>query len=425
MQRSARLPSALLAGVVMAMASCAPGAADVSESPTPPARPTAPDPALPAPAPQTFAEWKDAFRARALAQGIRADVFDSAFAGVSVNARVLELDAFQPEFTKAIWEYLDTAVSATRVANGREKARRHDDLLRRIEARYGVDFPIVVAIWGLESAYGDNFGSIPVIESLATLAHEGRRRDFGEEQLVAALQILQSGDIAPGRMVGSWAGAMGHTQFIPTSFLAYAVDFTGDGRRDVWAADPADALASTANYLSSFGWQKGAPVVVEVTLPTGFDYLLASESERRSGPAWAALGVTRTGGGALPGQEAGLIVPAGARGPAFLIYPNFGVIKRYNNATSYALAVALLAERIAGTGSGVIAAWPRGDRPLSRSETKELQERLTAMGFDTQGIDGIVGPNSRAAIRAFQRQRGLIPDGYVSAALLEAVRGGG
>ena len=265
-----------------------------------------------------------------------------------------------------------------------------------------------------------------MIESLATLAYEGRRRDFAEEQLIAALRIQQSGDVAPARMIGSWAGAMGHTQFIPTSFEAYAVDFTGDGKRDVWADDPADALASTANYLSRFGWQRAEPSVIEVGLPEGFDYRLADDHTQKSAAEWEALGVKRAGKGQLlPSDALTILLPAGAQGPAFAVYPNFRVIKRYNNATSYALAVALLAGQIDDSiafGAGAVMDWPRDDRPLTGDETKELQRGLTALGYPTQGVDGIVGPNTRGAIRGFQAKQGMIPDGYLSAALLMRVR---
>jgi membrane-bound lytic murein transglycosylase B len=219
---------------------------------------------------------------------------------------------------------------------------------------------------------------------------------------------------------------MGHTQFIPTSYEAYAVDFTGDGKRDVWASDPADALASTANYLSRFGWQRAEPSVIQVTLPEGFDYRLADDETRQSTAAWQALGVRRAGRGELlPSDAVTLLLPAGASGPAFAVYPNFRVIKRYNNATSYALAVALLAGQIDGSirfGLTPGMSWPRGDRPLSHDETIELQRRLTALGYATQGVDGIVGPNTRTAIRRFQAQKGITPDGYVSVTLLERVR---
>ncbi len=370
----------------------------------------------------SFADWRADFRGRAAAAGISAATFDRAFTGVGVNDRVLELDQRQPEFTRPLWEYLDSAVSDSRVANGREKAAAEAATLAGIEQRYGVEKEVALAIWGLESAYGFNMGSIPVIESLATLAYEGRRRDFAEEQLIEALKIIQSGDVAPGAMVGSWAGAMGHTQFIPTSFQAYAVDFTGDGRRDVWAADPADALASTANYLARFGWTYGQPWGVEARLPQGFDYAIADQSIRRPVAEWRAMGVTRADGGPLPEHgDASVIVPAGAQGPAFVVFDNFRVIKRYNNATSYALAVGHLSDRIRGDAP-FAAAWPRGDRPLSRTENMEMQGLLTRLGFDTQGVDGIIGPNSVAAIRGFQRSQGMTPDGYASARFLDALR---
>ena len=379
-----------------------------------------------APQPRNFAEWKAGFRARALESGIVPVVFDKAFSGIELNERVISLDSRQPEFTRPIWEYLDSAVSNSRVSTGRAQAEAKRAVLNQIEKRYGADYEAVLAIWGLESGFGSNFGSIPVIESMATLAYEGRRKKFAEEQLIAALRILQAGDIEPAQMVGSWAGAMGHTQFIPTSFLSYAVDFTGDGRRDLWAADAQDALASTANYLGRFGWTRGSPAVVEVVLPKGFDYALADDATRMTAAEWRALGARAMEGRLAMGDEMiSILLPAGARGPAFAAYPNFRVIKRYNNSTSYALAVAKLADRIKG-GPGIKAAWPRGDRPLSRTEKKDLQQRLTALGYDTQGVDGIIGPNSRKAVRGFQQANGLLPDGYVSASLLEAVhRAGG
>jgi len=369
----------------------------------------------------SFEAWRADFRSRARAAGVSERVFDAAFAGVTPNARVLELDGRQAEFVRPIWDYLDSAVSPTRVENGRRLAANKATALRAIEGRYGVDGSVALAIWGIESAYGANYGDIPVIESLATLAWEGRRRDFAEEQLLAALRILQQGDVSSARMVGSWAGAMGHTQFIPTSFEAYAVDFTGDGRRDLWSADALDALASTANYLARFGWTTGAPWGVEVRLPAGFDYALADDRPRPTA-FWRAQGVATIDGAPLPDHgEAALLLPAGAGGPAFATWSNFRVIKRYNNATSYALAVAHLADRIRGAGP-FRAAWPRGERPLSRTEKIELQERLTALGFDTRGVDGMIGPDSRAAIRAWQAARGRPADGFDSAALLDALR---
>lgn len=369
-----------------------------------------------------FAAWRAGFRRRARAAGIRGDVFDAAFRGVAPNAEVRRLDGRQAEFVKPIWEYLDTAVSDSRISNGRASYRKHRRTVEAIERQFGVEASVVVAIWGMETNYGSFRGDIGVIEALATLAHDGRRRRFAEEQLIAALKIIQAGDTQPANMRGSWAGAMGHTQFIPTSYLAYAVDFTGDGRRDVWAEDPTDALASTANYLRRFGWTYGQPWGVEVALPGGFNYALADLDTRKSVGAWEALGVRTAEGGRLPDHgRAALLAPAGARGPVFLVFDNFRVIKRYNNANSYAMAVGHLAARINGRPD-FRATWPRGDRALSRTEKVELQRLLTARGFDTRGVDGKIGPNTIAAIRAFQRRAGLVPDGYASAALLRALR---
>lgn len=372
----------------------------------------------------TFDDWKRAFRGRAVAAGVRADIVDSALQGVSLNRRVIELDNRQPEFSRPIWEYLDSAVSDSRVSTGRRKASQKRAALEQIQARYDVDYPAVVAIWGLESAFGGNFGDMSVIRSMATLAYDGRRKEFAEQQLIAALQIIQAGDISARNMVGSWAGAMGHTQFIPTSFLEYAQDFTGDGRRDIWAADALDALASTANYLAKFGWRRGAPAVVEVSLGSGFDYALADPKIKRTAAEWTASGVTAVGGVLPESDGISILLPAGARGPAFATYPNFAVIKRYNNATSYALAVAHLADRISG-GAPFSGSWPRGEQVLSRTEKQELQQRLTNLGYDTQGVDGIIGPNSRTAVRLFQKANNLVPDGFVSASLLKAVRAAG
>lgn len=370
----------------------------------------------------SFEAWKAQFRSRALAEGIRPQVLDAAFGGVTKNLEVVRLDGAQAEFTKPIWEYLDSAVSADRINTGRAKAGSLDSTLSAIERRFGVQRQYIVAIWGMETNYGGYRGSIPVIESLSTLAYEGRRRDFAEEQLIAALKIIQAGDITPQRMNGSWAGAMGHTQFIPTSYLSYAVDFTGDGRRDVWSDNPTDALASAANYLASAGWEPGRPWGVEVRLPQGFDYSQADQANRRPVAEWRARGVTAVDGSALPDHgSAAILVPAGASGPAFAVYQNFFVIKKYNNATSYAMGVGHLGDRIAGAGP-FRAPWPRSERTLSRSETQDMQRRLTAIGYDTGGTDGIVGPDTMNAIRQFQAANDLTPDGFASAALLQKLR---
>ena len=381
-----------------------------------------PEQLLPVAAEPSFDRWIEGFRPRALAAGIRPAVFDRAMTGLTYNAGVIEKDRNQSEFTKTIWDYLDSAVSDLRVTNGQAALRQNARLLEGIERAYGVDREIVVAIWGLESAYGRNRGSEPLIASLATLAADGRRADFFEAQLIAALQIVQAGDVDPRAMTGSWAGAMGHTQFMPTSYLAHAVDFTGDGRRDIWSDDPADALASTAAYLAHFGWVKGQPWGVEVAVPEGFDYGLSGERVKKSAAEWAALGVRDMSGGKVADHgPASILMPAGARGAAFMIFQNFHVIERYNPADAYVIGVGHLADRIAG-GAPIRAGWPRGDRALLLAERQELQDRLTRAGFSTGGIDGRIGPNTVAAIRAFQRSLGLIPDGYASLEILNRLR---
>jgi membrane-bound lytic murein transglycosylase B len=430
------LSFALLAGCAAAEAPATAGAPPARPAQNAPQRPAQnaatpvpvprPDPAVEAraaaEADMSFAAWRADFRGRAIAAGIPAALFDQAFAGVKLNPRVEELDAYQPEFVRPIWAYLDSAVSDTRVARGREQRAALVPLLAEIETRHGVDREVVLAIWGIESNYGSNRGAINVIEALATLAHQGRRREFAEQQLIAALKIIQGGEISARAMVGSWAGAMGHTQFIPTSYADYAVDETGDGKRDIWGDDPSDALASTAAYLARFGWQKGAPWGTEVTLPRGFDLSLADQAIRRGVGTWTALGVTGPGGGLVADHgEASIILPAGADGPAFAVFQNFRVIKRYNNATSYAMAVGLLGQRIGGAPADDFA-WPRGQRTLTVDEMSEVQALLNRLGHPAGIPDGIIGPNTQGAIRAFQRARRLAPDGHVSAPLLDALR---
>ena len=369
-----------------------------------------------------FSRWIDRFRGRARAAGIRDSVFNSAFQGVRYNTGVVQKDRNQSEFTKQIWEYLDSAVSDTRVRNGRAALRDNRRVLAEIEARYGVEAEVVAAVWGLESAYGSFRGDIPIIEALATLAFDGRRGRFFEQQLIAALKIIQSGDVRPRDMRGSWAGAMGHTQFIPTSYLSYAVDFRGDGKRDIWADDPTDALASTAAYLKNFGWTKGQPWGVEVRLPRGFDYRQTGERIKKSPTQWASLGVRDVNGARVPDYgRASILLPAGAEGAAFMIFNNFHVIERYNTADAYVIGVGLLSGRIAGAGP-LKADWPRNDRNLAFREKQEMQRLLTRKGFNTQGVDGIIGPNTIAAIRRFQASVGMIPDGYASYEVLRRLR---
>lgn len=393
----------------------------IQSSPRPPARPAALIEERPAmTGNDDFDRWLSGFRSRALAEGISPATFDRAFADVTRRDDVIRRDGAQAEFVRPVWEYLDITVSEARIFDGRRALREHDALLDRIEAHYGVDREVIVAIWGLESAYGSLRGDTPIIDALATLAHDGRRARFFESQLIGALQIIEAGDVDAAHMLGSWAGAMGHTQFIPTSYLAYAVDFDGDGQRDIWSDDPTDSLASTAAYLSGHGWNEGQPWAVEVRLPGGFD--LRQAGNRRALEAWRAMGVDPVRGAELPdGGLATLKFPAGAQGPALLAFENFGVIKRYNSSDSYVIAVGHLADRLRGGGS-FVSDWPRDDRPLTRSEREELQRLLVARGHDTGGIDGRVGPATVAAVRRWQSTHGLPADGYVSLNMLERLR---
>ncbi len=369
----------------------------------------------------SFGTWLASFRRRARAEGIAEATLERALDGLRYRPRVIELDGAQPEFVRPVWEYLDSAVSASRVRKGRERLAEYRDTARQMAERYGVPSEVLVAIWGIESSYGDYLGDFSTLEALATLAHDGRRRDFARGELIAALRIIEAGDISPARMKGSWAGAMGHTQFIPSSFLAHAVDGDGDGRRDIWNSI-ADVLASTANYLDDAGWREGEPWGTEVRLPEDFDYTLTEPDIRRSSAEWAADGVRSRDSRALPDfTSASVITPAGARGPAFLVGPNFRVILRYNNATSYALAVATLSDVIAGR-EGIQGDWPREQPPLKRSDVREMQQRLNERGFDTGTPDGILGPNTRRGLRAFQREIGVTPDGFATRGLLERLR---
>jgi len=420
------LRTATTALLILGLAGCAAlpwrdrGAPAARAASAPAAAVAVPEASLPRPA--EFDAWIAGFRPRALAAGIRPEVFDRAMRAIGYNERSVERERHQPEFTRPIWAYLDSAVSDTRIENGRAALAEHAATLAAIEARFGVEREVVVAVWGLESSYGRLRGRTPIIESLATLAWTGRRQGFFEQQLIGALQIVQAGDVAPEAMLGSWAGAMGHTQFIPTSYLAYAVDFDGDGRRDIWSDDPTDSLASTAAYLSRFGWQRGQPALVEVRLPSGFDRSQAGQ--RRAVAAWQAAGLRAQPGQRLPADgEATLMFPAGTGGPAFLTFQNFRVIKRYNNADAYAIAIAHLADRLRG-GGPFVAAWPRDDRPLTEDERQELQRLLARSGHYDGEIDGRVGSGTLAAVSAWQRANGVPPDGYVSLALLQRMRRG-
>jgi len=370
-----------------------------------------------------FQRWVKSFRSQALTKGISARTFDRAFRGVRLNERVVKLDRKQAEFSRQIWDYLDTATSPKRVSNGQANFNTQSRILKKIERKYKVDAEVIVSIWGLESSYGQRMGDINIIEALATLAYDGRREKFGRQQLMEALRIIQRGDITPNKMMGSWAGAMGHTQFIPTSYQAYAQDFTGDGKRDVWdTSNPSDALASTANYLAKFGWKQGQPWGIEVKLPAGFNYGNASLKVKATPARWTQLGVRTINGGKIPNHgEGSVFLPAGADGPAFVVFKNFFVIKRYNNANSYAMAVGHLADRIAGKGP-FVREWPRGPGALKLAEKMEVQKLLNKLGYDVGEPDGIIGPNTIDAVSKFQTSLGLIPDGKANEELLLKLR---
>ncbi len=378
----------------------------------------------PASADAGFVKWVNGFRATAAASGISGTTFDRAFRGVTdPDPEVLEKARYQPEFVAPVWDYFDNRVNDRTVADGRRLLRQWGPWLDRIEQRFGVDRHILLAIWSMESSYGEALKNDRVmrgvVRSLATLAYaDSRRSKYAREQLIASLKILQRGDIDERHLTGSWAGAMGHTQFIPTSYIAYGFDADGDGRRDIWNSVP-DALATAANLLAKNGWQTGKTWGYEVTLPEGRKFPGGSLSLSK----WQEIGVVRASGKAFPrgSDNAELKVPDGRAGPAFLMTRNFFVLKRYNNADKYALAVGLLADQIAGHG-GLVRDWNRPFTRLSSAETEELQKRLGALGYYDGPVDGKIGEGSRSAIRAFQSRSGLTQDGHPSKEVLNTLR---
>lgn len=376
-------------------------------------------PAVTRSAPGDFSSWLAGFESRARAAGVQPATWARAVPQMRYSPQTIELDQRQSEFGARIWDYMDSAVTPARINQGQALMRSQAGTLARIEQRYRVPPEIIVAIWGIETSFGANRGSISTLATLATLAKDGRRGAFFEAQLIDALKIVQAGDIAPEAMIGSWAGAFGHTQFMPSSYLRYAVDFTGNGRRDVWGDDPTDALASAANYLAQRGWLAGQPWAVEVLLPDGFDLRLTGQRQSRA--AWQAAGLRGASGQILPDAAGRLWLPGGARGPAFLAYPNYDVLKEYNISDAYVLALGHLSDRLRGAGP-LRGTWPRGDRALTLAERIDLQRRLNAMGYDTAGIDGRIGPATVAAVQQWQRASGLPPDGYINADVLSLIR---
>jgi membrane-bound lytic murein transglycosylase B len=378
----------------------------------------------PAHADAGFRQWVAGFRATAAQSGVSSATFDRAFRGVDrPDPEVIEKARYQPEFTAPAWDYFDNRINEHSVAVGRQMAQKWKPWLDRIEAKYGVDRHILLAIWSMESNYGEILKNDRVmrnvVRSLATLAYADKRRaKFARTQLIAALKILQSGDIDESHLTGSWAGAMGHTQFIPTSYQAYAVDMDGNGKRDIWNSIP-DALATAANLLRKNGWQTGRTWGYEASLPAGRKFPGGSVSLGK----WAGMGVTRPSGKRFsnPAEKAVLKVPDGRGGPAFLMTRNFFVLKKYNNSDKYALAVGLLADQIAGYGQ-LARDWQRPFTKLSYDEKLELQQRLSAHGYYEGKADGKIGTGSKSAIKAFQVQAGLTPDGHPSLEVLQSLR---
>jgi membrane-bound lytic murein transglycosylase B len=361
------------------------------------------------------------FRDEALKVGIMPATYDRAVSTIALNPKVEELNEKQPEFVRPIWEYLAGAITETRVSRGRDLMAANAQLFARLRDSYGVPQEVLTAIWGLETGYGQNEGSFNLFEALATLAYDGPRMEYGRRQFIAALKIADIEGRDPATMTGSWAGAFGHTQFVPTTFLEYAVDGDGDGKRDLWNS-PADALASAANYLKQSGWRAGESWGEEVQLPQGFAYEQAETGLRKPIAEWAQLGVRNAAGQPLQdsAEDAAILLPAGYRGPAFLVRNNFNVILRYNAASAYALAIGLLSDRLKGAGI-IEAKWPVDEAPLDEASRTALQDGLTALGFSTGGADGVLGRRTQQAIRDYQKSHGLPADGFATPGLLTRI----
>jgi lytic murein transglycosylase len=393
-------------------------------APPPPAQAPAPTPQPVTPptvsGDQVFDAWAAEFYGRALRAGVSRAVLEREMAGLTPDPSVSRLDSRQPEFSKPMSEYLKGVVTGGRVTIGQQ--RRTAAYFDGIEQRYGVPREILMGIWALESGYGSIQGDNDVLRSLASLAAQGRRRTWAEGELIAALKIIQSGEHPRSRLRGSWAGAMGQTQFIPTTFASTAVDHDGDGRRDIWASAP-DALASAANLLAKGGWVRGQSWAREVTVPEGFNWSL-TEGPRETPAWWAERGVRRADG--LPwteadaGANAQLVAPTGASGPVFLLFPNHFVIRKYNNSIAYALGVGLLADRIAG-GGDLVRGWP-AETALSLTDRMTAQRALAVLGFDPGAPDGVVGQGTRTALRNWQKSRGLRADGYLSSDMVQRLK---
>ena len=355
-------------------------------------------------------------------RGVSRETFSAYTTRLSPDLRIMDLLDGQPEFTKSFWDYLDLLVNEERIRQGRALLERYRAIFDAVEKTYGVDRYVIAAIWGVETDYGTRGGERSVVRSTATLACIGRRQNYFREEFLSALEILQHGDVKPERFVGSWAGAFGPTQFMPTAFKRYAVDFDRDGRRDVIDSVP-DLIASTANNLKKDGWVAGATWGYEVVVPANFNFMLADHARMMTMRDWERTGLARPHGKSFPrpDENAFLLIPAGVQGPGFLMLPNFRAIMRYNPAEAYALAIGHLSDRLRG-GEAFAQAWPRYERVLSRDERLELQQLLVRRGYDVGEPDGQLGARTRAAIRDFQTRIGQVPDGFASAVILDQLR---
>jgi membrane-bound lytic murein transglycosylase B len=371
---------------------------------------------------EDFQNWLEALRDEALEAGVSNTTLDSALKDIKFVTRVVEHDRSQFEFTRTFWTYLGKCVTDERIKRGRKLLAEHRILLDKIFARYNVPPRYLVALWGVETNFGDNMGSFSVIDALVTLAYDQRRSNFFREQLIDALVIIDNGHITPDAMKGSWAGAMGQMQFMPSTFVKYAIDFTGDGRKDIWHSLP-DAFSSAANYLSNVGWRPRQLWGREVILPDGFDLMQATIDTKKTVEEWAALGVRRAYGNALPrvNMEGSIVLPQGHKGPAFLVYDNFRIILKWNRSTNYAICVGHLADRLAGLPE-IAYGKDADNEPLSRLEIKEIQWHLNFLGFEAGPVDGFVGSNTKAAVRSFQAKHSLPADGYPTIDLLNFLR---
>jgi membrane-bound lytic murein transglycosylase B len=373
--------------------------------------------AQPMPADGDFQRFVEALWPEARSRGVSRATFDDAFHGIAPDPKIIALTKKQSEFVRPIWDYINGSISAQRLERGRQLANEWSKTLAAVERTYGVPRSVILGVWGMETNFGSFTGNIYVVRALATLAYTRYRGDFFRGELLTALQILERDHIDRSAMLGSWAGAMGQTQFMPSSFVKYAVDGDRDGRRDIWNSVP-DALASTANYLRQQGWQAGLPWGFEVELPKGFDF----RNLRQGFASWTGLGLRRIDGKPMPRSgEATLFLPAGARGPAFLITDNYSVIKTYNSSDAYAMGVAHLGDRLMG-GPPILGDWPTNEPQLDKDQREELQRRLAGVGLYSGEADGRLGSKTREAVRNFQLQRGLIPDGYADFAVLRELR---